>query len=260
MVCVMMSPQVLLDWRRVKSNKRAGVNRGEGHMKGLQTGHKGILCAPQNKQTFSWHTVCGLVFFPFLFQIRKLGLYCNSVSTSLHVETIQRMFDQSPLETACLLPKRKRNKQRKKKTLAYFLNMLNQQTRKLMTKQKSCFDFSCGTDRLLRKRVVGKCTCTRRHWDYSRLTDPAHLLLMSETLAVHLRVSGNRGPFGIVMMMPRREKQKDRSSLTSRGREGLLGSTVMVRTVGCNWRWLCLCLCYAPFPGLSRPLGQSLIS
>lgn len=140
--------QVLLDWRRVKSNKRAGVNWGEGHTKGLQTGHKGILCAPQNKQTFSWHTVWGLVFFPFLFQIRKLGLYCNSVSTSLHVETIQRMFDQSPLETACLLPKKQ------KKTLAYFLNMLNQQTRKLMTKQKSCFDFSWGTDRLLRKRVT----------------------------------------------------------------------------------------------------------
>lgn len=120
MVCVMMSPQVLLDWRRVKSNKRAGVNRGEGNMKGLQTGHKGILCAPQNKQTFSWHTVWGLVFFPFLFQIRKLGLYCNSVSTSLHVETIQRMFDQSPLETACLLPKKQRNKQRKKKNFSLF--------------------------------------------------------------------------------------------------------------------------------------------
>lgn len=49
----------------------------------------------------------------------------------------------------------------------------------------------------------------RRPWDQSRLMVPAHPLLRGETLAVHLRVSGNRGLFGFIMMMPKRETQSE---------------------------------------------------
>lgn len=60
----------------------------------------------------------------------------------------------------------------------------------------------------------GRKPSVKRPWDQSRLKDPAHPLLGGETLAVHLRLSGKRGLFGFIMVIPRRETQSEELSHT----------------------------------------------
>lgn len=48
---------------------------------------------------------------------------------------------------------------------------------------------------------------------------PVHSLLRGETLAVHLRVSGNRDLFGFTVMMPKRETQSEELSHTNSERD-----------------------------------------
>lgn len=64
----------------------------------------------------------------------------------------------------------------------------------------------------------GKDPPWRRRQDQCRLIDPAHPLLRGETLAAHLRLPGNRGLFGYIMVVPRRETQSEELSHTNRGR------------------------------------------
>lgn len=72
--------------------------------------------------------------------------------------------------------------------------------------------------------------------------DPAQLLLRGETLAVHLRLSGNRGLFGIIEMMPRRETQNEQSSHTNRERDSQVPPSRRVQWAVTEDGFVCDCV------------------
>lgn len=92
----------------------------------------------------------------------------------------------------------------------------------------------------IRLRYVGQRASREKAWDQSRLKDPAHSLLRGETLAVHLRLSGKRGLFGSIVVMPRRETPSEELSLTQTDAGPLRFQYVKVSTVGCNCTRLCV--------------------